>query len=244
MEIFNLKEELESHKEFEENVTLLENTLECRDKKVYDLEKKLEKIMEEPPESYSDDDKPSTSKCGTCEYTSDDESEVKIHMRRKHGFKCDVCYYVSDNEESLERHVIVKHEKLNVVDQEFKCDRCGLTLKTKVKLKKHICKVRVKNPSNGSLYMKGWYDCNGCTQVYSSILNKEVAWLHSDNCVIEECAPFKNITKDIEEAIIEDAVEHLRLECFVQDGTILWPKFVKETKLNPSIKITENKEHI
>ena len=92
--------------------------------------------------------------------------------------------------------------------------------------------MRVQNPSYGSLYMKGWYDKTGCTQVFSSKLNKEIAWLHSDSCVIEECAPFKDITIDIEEAIIQDEVEHLKLECFVENGNILWQKFMKEVKAN------------
>jgi hypothetical protein len=62
--------------------------------------------------------------------------------------------------------------------------------------------------------MKGWYDRNGCTHLYNSTLNKEIAWLHSDNCVLEECAPFKNLT-DIEKALTKDDVEHLKLECFI-----------------------------
>jgi hypothetical protein len=103
----------------------------------------------------------------------------------------------------------------------------------------NICKVQVENPSYGSLYyMKGWYDKNGCTQVYSSKLNKEIVWLHSDSCVIEECAPFRYITKDIEEAIIEDVVEHLKLESFVENGRILWLKLFQEIKVNEFEAVT------
>ena len=93
--------------------------------------------------------------------------------------------------------------------------------------------------------MKGRYDKNGCKKVYSSKLNKEIAWLHSDSCVIEECAPFRDITKDIEEAILEDDVEHLKLECFFENGRIRWLKLVQEMKLNEFeaiTSITDSKE--
>ena len=86
--------------------------------------------------------------------------------------------------------------------------------------------------------MKGWYDKNCCTQTYSSKLNKEIAWRHSDSCVTDECAPFRDITKDIEEAIIEDDVEHLKLECFFENGRILWLKLVQEMNLNESEAVT------
>ena len=246
----------------EENVTRLENVVETRDLKIDSLEEEL-KISEEQTECFncktcevnigtksdlkkhidgcSDENLPSTSKCGTCDYKSDGDDDMRVDMKSKHEVQCNLCRYVCDNEEDLNEHVNSIHEKLNY--EEYNCVTCDLTLKTKDKLKKHICKVRVQNPSYGTLYMKGWYDKNGCTQMFSSKLNKEIAWLHSDSCVIEECAPFKDITIDIKEAIIQDEDEHLKLECFVENGNILWAKFTKAVKVNDvETTSTGNKE--
>ena len=229
LEIVKLKKnELDTRMVLEQNVIMLENTLGFRDQKIYDLEEEI-KLMEETPLSFTklcekceksteqqkdvelhpDENIPSTSKCGTCEYESDDENELLLHAQTKHNLLIDV--------------------------QEFKCDICGLYLKTKGKLKTHLCKVSVINPADGIHYMRGWYDCNGCTQIYNSKLNEEVAWLHSKTCVLENCAPFRNVSKeDIEEAIVNDPVEHLNLEKFVDNGTILWPKIYLEIKPQPT----------
>ena len=96
--------------------------------------------------------------------------------------------------------------------------------------------------------MKGLYDKNGCTQVFSSSLDEEIVRLHSDSCVIEECASFRDITIDIEEAIIQDDIEHLKLECFVENGKILWPKFIEEGKVdemvtNSTVNKVETQKH-
>ena len=50
--------------------------------------------------------------------------------------------------------------------------------------------------------------------------------------MLEECAPFRNISGDIEEATIEDEVEHLKMECFVEREQILLPKLITELKLD------------
>ena len=233
LKILNLKQEVEDRLELEENVSLLENTIKGRDQEVYDLKQELKKIEEAESVNFTDENQPSTSKCGTCEYESDDENDLRMHIKAKHKFQCDLCSYVSEKEEDLKSHAFSIHKGGKVMtDQEFKCDRCELTCKTKLKLKNHICKVEVQNPSYGTLYMKGWYDCHGCTQVYNSTQNKEIAWLHSDHCVLEECAPFRNNSGEIEEAIIEDEVEHLKMECFVERERILWPKLITELKLD------------
>ena len=136
IEIMSLRN---SHIDLEESVTLLENALKCRDQRVYDLKEELKKNKEDVTSlSYSDDDIPTTSKCGTCEYESDSENELKRHIKAKH--------------EDLKKHVCSPHGKMNSVnDKGYKCDVCDLTLKTTGKVKKHICIVKVENPSYGSL---------------------------------------------------------------------------------------------
>jgi hypothetical protein len=97
----------------EENVRVLENDLEFRNVKIDTLEKEL-KIFEEkfknfpefsPPIDIISESLPSTSKCGKCEYESDDEIELETHMKSNHLdrksqngnnqilFKYDICAF-------------------------------------------------------------------------------------------------------------------------------------------------------
>ena len=108
MEIKTLNQDLESRLVLEETVIMLENTLELRDQKIYDLKEEIkqmeettitkscencEKLSEQQIDvethtsiSHSEEDMPSTSKCGTCDYTSDDEHDLKVHIQTKHDF--------------------------------------------------------------------------------------------------------------------------------------------------------------
>ena len=125
--------------ELEETIIMLENVVETRDQKIYTLKEELNSMEETLPASFTpncercenaadlnkdskihdtivhtDDNLPSTSKCGTCEYESDDETDLKMHMKSEH-----------------EPHW-------------YKCDTCDLAFKTKLKLKDHICRVEIK----------------------------------------------------------------------------------------------------
>ena len=85
--------------DLEENIMMLENVLETRDLKIHELEEEIQKHEEtsyinfvnemcknginppkelkDPPSSLtSDENLPSTSKCGTKEYESDNEKDV------------------------------------------------------------------------------------------------------------------------------------------------------------------------
>ena len=61
-----------------------------------------------------DENVPSKSKCGRCDYESDDEGDLRAHME-------------SDHEDEI-----------------FKCETCGLVCKTEEKLEKHMCRIEVK----------------------------------------------------------------------------------------------------
>ena len=251
VEIKTLKQDLESCLVLEETVIMLENTLELRDQKIYDLKEEIkqmeetsitktcencEKLSEQQIDvethtniSHSEEDMPSTSKCRTCEYTSDDEQDLKVHIQTKHD--------LFNNTENYSRCPTSSvYEKVDKFEAEqIKCKKCDLTLKTEDKVKTHVCKVSIRNPSSGPLYMKGLYDRNGCTQIFNSKLNEEVAWLHAEICVLEECAPFRNVSKDdFEKVLVKDPVEHLKLELFVEDEIILWPKLIPE--ISPSLR--------
>jgi hypothetical protein len=85
---------------------MLENAIESRYEKTYKLEKELERFEDEvivsskpscekcesedktlnymkehDPSEHKDSDMPSSSKCGKCEYESDDEAVMKMHTK-------------------------------------------------------------------------------------------------------------------------------------------------------------------
>ena len=174
LEILNLKHELESRIELEENVIILENALECRDQKVNYLEEELKKKEKETSLSYSDDNLPSTSKCGNCEDTTSkvkqykcvecdflNASEVSLDLRmtEEHGFDCEMCDFRTTSEENMKNHRTDKHA--------VRCNFCGETFIGTNKLKNHMCKIKISNPEYWDLYMKDWYIRKSCIPIFS-----------------------------------------------------------------------------
>ena len=73
--------------------------------------------------------------------------------------------------------------------------------------------------------MKGWYNANGCTPVYCSKRNTEIAWLHCKQCEDDKpCAASADLEADEEQKI--KGLEHLKLECFVEDREIIWKRLL------------------
>ena len=88
-----------------------------------------------------------------------------------------------------------------------------------------MCKVPIKNPAHGSLYTKGWYDANGCTPVYSSLKNTEVAWLHHKRCQEDNpCAASEDINAEDDDKI--EGLEHLKIDFFLENGEINWNRLI------------------
>ena len=75
----------------------------------------------------------STSKCKTYKYSSDDENDLKVHMNANHSAD-----YLKASE---------------TFGLPFECDICNLVFATDIKLKKHMCRITVKNPSFCDLYI-------------------------------------------------------------------------------------------
>ena len=64
--------------------------------------------------NHSEEDVPSTSKCGTCEYESDDEKDMRKYIFATHVdvpsiFNCGTCTYTSDCEIDLQIHIDSSH---------------------------------------------------------------------------------------------------------------------------------------
>ena len=99
---------------------------------------------------HSDESLPTTSKCGTCDFVSDDETDINLHR--------------------------IFHNNLT-------CDTCNLAFESERKLSNHMCRINITNPACGDSYMKNWIISNGCTRVFSTSLQTEIVFLHSQQCI-------------------------------------------------------------
>ena len=110
------------------------------------------------------------------------------------------------------------------------CEKCDLYFKEDLKLKMHLCKVTVKNPTFGTLYTKDWYDANGCTQIFCRKRNKGIIWLHNKSCSKSNpCAVYDDINAEEDDKVCE--FEHLNIKCFLENGEILWEQIIHECRL-------------
>ena len=70
---------------------------------------------------------------------------------------------------------------------------------------------------------------NGCSPVYCSKKNSEVAWLHHKKCFDNPCAASTDINAEDDDKI--EGIEHLKLEHFINNGEIDWHKVIHECDL-------------
>ena len=232
-------------KEFEDNIVILEHTVESRDEQILALEEELkelkveitpvncencEKNVKSENDNHKDnehadnaDDIPSTSKCGKCNYESDDELNMETHVKTNHKLKCDLCDFVAETKDKLDTHELFEHN--------FPCPNCLNIFRTPNKYKVHICKLEVVNPSHQNLYTKNWIDGNGCNSIFCRELSQEVIILHCEKCISNRrtCywSPY-TLTVKI------NAVAHLELDKFTKEPNhklreILWSKLIEST---------------
>ena len=142
---------------------------------------------------------------------------------------CKTCDCIFKDGTELKNHILNVHQ--------FKCEECGLVVKSKEKLSSHICKLYLKNPSFKNVYLKNWIVNKGCNTVYCNYRRMEIAILHSDECYLlnprtSKCGHLPGEyfvgTPTLQDV---DDVYHLQLSTFIQKGEVNWPLLRKEMKL-------------
>ena len=129
-------------------------------------------------------------------------------------YSCDQCEFTSCSDNGLKIHVARKHG--------IKCSDCSETFAGETKLKKHMCRQDIINPSSMQFYTKNWYIKNSCILIFNGEQEKEVAILHSDHCLKESCADFPpdlqfNIRVDD-----SDGLMHFKAFSYLESGFIDW----------------------
>ena len=91
--------------------------------------------MDDPPE-HREEDTPSTSKYGICDYGSDEEYKIKMHMQSSNEFSCIECEYISNKKHNLKKHIETSHG--------VECQKCNEMFAGIGKLNCHMCRVHKK----------------------------------------------------------------------------------------------------
>ena len=113
-----------SKKQSEENYLMLENVVANHVQTICELENKVIKLsskqscdecenvlktksssQEQEFRLHEAENIPSTSKCGSCEYESDDEKDMSQHITLKHKLSCDICDLTFKSESRLTTHM-------------------------------------------------------------------------------------------------------------------------------------------
>ena len=116
-------------------------------------------------------------------------AEKLIKHQPDHILKCDECAYSSETEIALKKHMKTEHE--------VQCTSCSNSFAGNKKLKNHICKVHVENPTYKEYYMKEWFERDKCIRVFNNNKKEEVIILHSEDCTdISKCADLPENLKD------------------------------------------------
>ena len=160
----------ESNKDLEEKLLMLENVIESRDSEISKLKSNsnsveqselLDKVVQSKESEYIH----SVMETVRSFYSG---AEKKLN-------KCEECEFDTNTSEDLKRHMEKHHQS--------ECKDCKERFIGNQKLKNHMCRVHIHNPSYREFYVKSWFVKNECVRVFSEHQNKEIAILHSCVCV-------------------------------------------------------------
>ena len=117
----------------------------------------------------------------------------------------------------MNKHVRKMHDE--------NCNMCDLAFEIRDKLKDHICKINVRNPTHGNCYLKNLILAKGCTPIYNKATKKEIVTLHFDDCWrrISPCAELKTLNQ-----IDSNKIFHGKLSKFVRNGRVNWSDLMIE----------------
>ena len=143
---------------------------------------------------------------------------LKIELETmKTRFKCEECDFSSIIESDLKIHVETLHQHL--------CKHCSCSFAGEKKLKNHMCRIFVKNPIyEKGLYTKDWFERDKCVRVFDDKTKKEVAILHSEDCIAKnECINFPDDFQKTGSFKDKEGITNLQATNYMTSTEVNWP---------------------
>ena len=81
-------------KQLENNIICNKSWDQCENNSLVNCDVNIQK-----EKTHDTEDAPSTSKCGSCDYESDNEDDVNQHVKIKHAFACEVWAHIQKRSE-------------------------------------------------------------------------------------------------------------------------------------------------
>ena len=142
------------------------------------------------------------------------------------SFPCEECDFSSITESDLKIHVENSHQHL--------CTFCSCSFAGKKKLKDHMCRIFVKNPIfERGLYMKDWFERDKCIQVFDDNTKKEVALLHTEDCVDKNiCTNFPDDFNKTGSFKDTEGITNLKASSYIASKTVNWMSILVILKIH------------
>ena len=117
----------------------------------------------------------STFLCDQCNYTCNQQFQLKNHIERVHSEdRPFVCLYINCNKSYARRGDLKTHEKFTHVKlKKFKCDECEMKFINKTKLRKHVSQVHtLVGDHHCVICKKNYFDNQALGMHIESVHNK------------------------------------------------------------------------
>ena len=136
-------------------------------------------------------------------------------------YACEECNHSAKSKADLKLH----HETLHVkICSDSKCNFAG-----ERKLKEHVCRIYLSNPTSGRLYLKDWFVKDTCVRVFDNDTKDEKYVLHSDPCLMNQsCEELPTDFKQKSSSKDPQGRIHLPANVYIKSKTLNW-KAMEET---------------
>ena len=68
-------------------------------------------------------------------------------------------------------------------EHEHQCSFCNLTFDGLKKVKSHMCRIEIENPTSYWFYTKNWFERGKCVRVFDNNAKVEVVTIHGEDCI-------------------------------------------------------------
>ena len=151
------------------------------------------------------------------------DGELEAHRKTVHTdcYACEECNHFAKSKTDLKLHQETLHGKF--------CSYCECNFAGERKLKEHVCRIKISNPSSGRLYTKDWFVKDDCIRVFDNNAKDEKYVLHCDLCLnMKSCEELPANFKQSISSKDPNGKIHLPASTYIKSNTMNW-KAMEET---------------